>query len=232
MTQVTSRDFVQVGARTVAVWPDEIRLYRFEPREDRVTLIVNPDIQQVQGPLIEKILEKEAVERVRSPQTSRGEGGQKVRDLDQLGSPEFELINERAKEMFKRVTGAKSAVVDDCWANVFRDGEYALPHSHKRSTASIVCALDNGDEEEARREPLNGALIFCDPRLKNCCPGKPYHVSNAFRPIGVDPAVMVIFPSHLTHQVTPYYGKRPRISIAWNVNAEAVPGELHHDGKI
>ena len=232
MTQLAGRDFVYVGPRKVAVWPDEIRLCRFEPVEDRIILIFNPDIHQIQGSLIEKILEKEAVERVRSPQVSRGEGGQKIHDLDQLASPVFELINERAKEMFKRVTGAKSAVVDDCWANAFRDGEYGLPHAHKRSTASIVYALDNGDEEEAQREPMNGALIFSDPRLKSCCPGKPYYVSNAFRPTGVDPAVMVIFPSHLTHQVTPYHGKRPRISIAWNLNAAAVPGELRHDGKI
>ena len=182
--------------------------------------------------MIEKILAKEAVERVRSPQTSRGEGGQKIRHLDKLDSPVFELLNERAKALFKRVTGAQSAVVDDCWANVFRDGEYALPHSHKRSIASIVYALDNGDEEEAQREPMNGALIFCDPRLKSCCPGKPFYVSNAYRPTGVDPAVMVIFPSHATHQVTPYYGKRPRISIAWNLNAAAVPGELRHDGSM
>ena len=126
MTQEVRADFVYIGPRKVAVWPDEIRILRFEPLEDSISLIANPDIHQIQKPLIRKILEKEAVERVRSPQTSRGEGGQKIRHLDQLASPEFELLNERAKEMFKRVTGAKSAVVDDCWANVFRDGEYTL----------------------------------------------------------------------------------------------------------
>lgn len=232
MNPVADKDFVFIGPRKIAVWPNEIRLYLFKPPEDQITLIGNPDIQQIQQPLIEKILKKEATERVRAPQISRAEGGQKIRDLNELGSPEFELLNERAKELFRRVTGAKSAIVDDCWANVFRDGEYALPHAHNRSSASVVYALDNGDEEEAQREPMNGALIFCDPRLKNCCPGKPNYVSSPFRPTGVDPAVMVIFPSHLTHQVTPYYGKRPRISIAWNLNSKAIPGELLHDGKI
>ena len=232
MNQVAAREFVYFGPRKVAVWPAEIRLYRFVPPEDNITMIANPDILEIQDSLIEKILEKEAVERVRAPQASRGEGGQKIRDLDALDSPVFELLNERAKELFKRTTGAATAVVDDCWANVFRDGEYALPHSHKRSAASIVYAMDNGDEEEAQREPLNGALIFSDPRLQNCCPGKPHFVSAPFRPTGVDPAVMVIFPSHLTHQVTPYHGNRPRISVAWNLNAEAVPGELLHDGSM
>ena len=87
MTQVADKDFVYIGPRKVAVWPDELELFRFEPLEDRITMIVNPDILQIQNPLIEKILEKEAVERVRSPQMSRAEGGQKIRDLDQLSSP-------------------------------------------------------------------------------------------------------------------------------------------------
>ena len=82
MTQVAGGDFVNVGPLKVAVWPEEIRLYRCEPAEDSIALIANPDIHRIQKPLIEKVLAKEAVERVRSPQTSRGEGGQKIRHLD------------------------------------------------------------------------------------------------------------------------------------------------------
>ena len=177
-------------------------------------------------------MKKEAISRANSSRISRAEGGEKVRDLDQLGLPEFELLNERARELFRRVTGSPTAVVDDCWANVSRDGEYALPHSHKRSTASIVYALDPGEVEGREVDPMNGALYFCDPRLTRCCPGKASHVGGAFRPTEIDPALMIIFPSHITHAVTPYYGTRPRISVAWNLNAEAVPGTVRHDGRM
>lgn len=229
MSQALDEEVVWIGPRKVPVWPHGTKLIRYP---DGVSLVPNPDLEELHGRLIGKILEQEAVERVRAPQTSRAEGGQKIRELDRLGSPEFELINARAMALLKQATGAKTAVVDDCWANVFRDGEYALPHSHKRSAASIVYALDPGDEEEAKREPLNGVLLFSDPRLRLCCPGKANYVSGLFRPTGIAAAVMVIFPSIITHQVTPYYGKRPRISIAWNLNAKAVPGELRHDGKM
>ena len=49
-----------------------------------------------------------------------------------------------------------------------------------------------------------------------------------FRPTGNFPALMVVFPSYITYLVSPYHGKRPRISIAWNLNKEAVPGEVWH----
>ena len=98
--------------------------------------------------------------------------------------------------------------------------------------ASIVYALDPGDEEAASQEPLNGVLMFSDPRLSLCCPGKPNYVSSFFRPTGNAPALMVLFPSFVTHLVSPYHGRRPRISVAWNLNREAVPGELRHDGRM
>ena len=43
---------------------------------------------------------------------------------------------------------------------------------------------------------------------------------------------MIIFPSNLTHQVTPYHGRRPRISISWNLNPRKEAGEVVHDGRF
>ena len=227
MSQHQQGDVVWVGPIKIPVWPDQMEIARYP---DGFAMIANPDIDAVKASLVETILERDAIQRIETPRNSLAEGGQKVRDLDKLGSPVFELLNARALALFKRVTGAPTAVVDDCWANVVRDGEWTIPHSHKRSTASVVYALDPGDEAAAKEEPLNGVLIFMDPRLRLCCPNKPNYVNSIFRPTGNAPALMVIFPSFVTHMVSPYHGNRPRISIAWNLNAEAVPGEVRHDG--
>ena len=220
---------VWVGPVKYPVWPDKTKVTQYP---DGVSVIANPDIDRIKGPLVEKLLEKDAVQRVAAPLNSLAEGGQKIRDLEGLDSPVFDLLNERAKVLFKITTGAETAVVDDCWANVMHDGEWTIPHSHKRSTASVVYALDPGDEKASKEEPLNGQLILSDPRLSLCCPGKPNYVGSIFRPTGNEPAMMVIFPSFVTHLVSPYHGDRPRISIAWNLNKDPVPGEVRHDGRM
>ena len=106
-----------------------------------------------------------------------------------------------------------------------------LPHSHKRAAASVVYALDPGDEEAAAADAMNGVLMFADPRIEACCQHKPHYVSTpAVPPMG--PGSMIIFPAHFTHLVTPYWGRRPRISIAWNINSDSVEGDLRHDGVL
>jgi predicted 2-oxoglutarate/Fe(II)-dependent dioxygenase YbiX len=35
---------------------------------------------------------------------------------------------------------------------------------------------------------------------------------------------MIIFPSQLVHAVNPYTGKRPHITLSWNINKNALPG--------
>ena len=60
---------------------------------------------------------------------------------------------------------------------------------------------------------------------------KPNYVTSLFWPTGNLPALMVVFPPYITHLVSPHHGKHPRISIAWNLNKEAVPGEVWHAGE-
>ncbi len=227
MSDHQESDGVWIGPVKYPFWRDKTEVMRYP---GGITTIANPEIDRIKAPFVETLLEKDAVQRAASPLNTLASGGMKIRDLDKLGSPVFELLNARAMALFKLENFAETAVVDDCWANVMHDGEWSFPHSHKRSTASIVYALDPGDEEAQRQEPLNGHLMFSDPRLPQCCPGKPNYVSSFFRPTGNLPAVMVIFPSFVTHMVSPYHGKRPRISIAWNLNQEAIPGEVRHDG--
>ncbi|MCH8095921.1 MAG: hypothetical protein IID53_02420 [Proteobacteria bacterium] len=218
-----------IGPQRVPVWPESLELFRFDKD---VFFTINSDLVELQQPLIDAILEAESKKLDPEDRQSPGQGGNKVRDLHSLGVPFFDLLNERARRLFMHVTGNKTAVVDDCWANVYRDGYYAMPHSHKRSIASIVFALDNGYEDDAKDDVLNGVLSFADPRMPRCCPGKPGYVSAHVIVRREPPGRMIIFPSHYTHLVTPYHGRRPRISIAWNLNPHKVAGEVVHDGRL
>ncbi len=116
MTAVPDPAFVYVGPRKVPVWPAGVKLMRFD---ENVLMVAFPDARELHGPLIERIVETD--ERKRNPQ-AKWQGGQKVRQLDSLGVAAFELINARAQTLCRRVLRSETAIVDDCWANVFRGG--------------------------------------------------------------------------------------------------------------
>jgi hypothetical protein len=42
---------------------------------------------------------------------------------------------------------------------------------------------------------------------------------------------MLIFPAHFVHSVNPYTGKRPRITMSWNINSHALRGSPSEDWK-
>ncbi len=229
MSDAGENEIVWIGPQRIPVWPKNLNLFKFDKD---VFFTINSDLVELQQPLIDAILEAESEKLDPEDRQSPGQGGNKVRDLVSLGVPFFDLLNERARHLFMHVSGSKTAVVDDCWANVYRDGFYAMPHSHKRSVGSVVFALDNGEEDDAKDDVLNGVLMFADPRMPACCPGKAGFVSSPAIVTREPHGRMIIFPSHLTHQVTPYRGRRPRISIAWNLSPEKVAGEVAHDGRI
>jgi hypothetical protein len=229
MSDVGDTEVVWIGSRQVPVWPENINLFKFDKD---VFFTINTDFLELQQPLVDAILEAESKKLDPADRQSPGQGGNKVRDLDSLGVPFFDLLNERVRHLFMHVTGGKTAVVDDCWANVYRDGYYAMPHSHKRSVASVVFALDNGEEDDSKADVLNGVLMFADPRMPRCCPDRAGYVSAPAIVTREPHGRMIIFPANLTHQVTPYRGRRPRISIAWNLSSKKEAGELVHDGRM
>jgi hypothetical protein len=123
--------------------------------------------------------------------------------------------------LFRKVLECEHAVVDLSWANVYRNGDYCLPHSHLRSTASVVYCLDPGDEDPD--DSQSGRFCFVDPRLRNCCQDQEGCMTAPFFP-GMAAGTMLIFPSQLVHTVNPYAGMRPRITLSWNINKHALPG--------
>jgi hypothetical protein len=136
---------------------------------------------------------------------------------------EASFIEERAKATFMAATGLPTASVDASWANVYRAGDYIVPHSHTRSAASLVYILDPGDPP-GEDDPLGGRFGFADPRLESCCPHEKGRMTSIFQP-PMEAGSMLIFQSHLVHTVNPYWGEKPRITLSWNINPEPLPGD-------
>jgi hypothetical protein len=133
------------------------------------------------------------------------------------------LINERAKEFFRRLLNEDTENIDLSWANLYYKWDYAVPHSHRLSVASLVYFLDIGDPDDE----LSGRLSFADPRMKVCCSDQEGYVTT--RPyIGSENGKMLVWPSAFVHFVTPYVGDRPRTTLAWNISrykGELIPAD-------
>ena len=211
-------DIIHLGLKAIEIWPKDSNAdICGDPTIRKITFT---DIQEYHPRLIAKILELEENHRLRK-RYFRGACGTKIHDLGKWISSEAELITARAKALFMRVLESDQAVLDLSWANVYRTGDYCMPHSHLRSTASVVYCLDPGDEDP--EDPPSGRFCFVDPRIRNCCPDQEGCMTRPFLP-GMTSGTMLIFPSQLVHAVNPYAGKRPRITISWNFNKNALPG--------
>lgn len=145
-----------------------------------------------------------------------GACGTKIRHIDQWPLPEARLIHHRALEMFRRVSGNKTALSDSSWGNIYRQNEYCMPHSHVRSMASIVYMLDPGNPQE-EVDPHAGKLAITDPRMQLCCQDQADCMTTPFIPEMI-PGTMLLFPGVVVHTVFPYNGDKPRITLAWNIN--------------
>jgi len=111
-------------------------------------------------------------------------------------------------------------VITDAWYHVTRFGGYISSHNHPNASWSAVYMVDPGDQPEDM--PRGGMLNFKDPRTTANMymdPGnqgwkKPYHMGSIN--YGMKPGDLLIFPSFVQHEVTPYYGESPRITVAAN----------------
>lgn len=198
-----------------AVWPDGVRLKQLG--DPNVVIAAFEDASSWHERMIAELLElaKDPLHGRRYP----GARGIKIDGIHLRESPELRLATARAEALFRRVVGAPSAVVDAAWANIYHRGDYCMPHSHMRATASIVCCVDPGDDDPD--DPLSGRLFIADPRLAACCQPVQNYMTSPIVP-KMQPGTFVIFPAQIVHAVNPYNGERPRITLAWNIGPEAV----------
>jgi uncharacterized protein (TIGR02466 family) len=106
------------------------------------------------------------------------------------------------------------------WYHLTRHGGYTAQHNHPMASWSGVYCVDPGDT--VADKPNNGALRFLEARTTaamyldagNAHWREPYGMGEiAFN---LRAGQLLMFPSYLMHEVAPYYGQRPRITVAFN----------------
>jgi hypothetical protein len=212
-------DTVQIQGTDLPVWPASQRIEMLAAPNTGVADFEDRD--RYHPGLIAAILDMERDPRFHD-WIFEGGCGTKVRDPHLWGRPEADLIHARAMRFAAIALQLDDVVVDDCWANVYRKGNYCMPHSHLRAAASVVYYLDPGDDTSD--DPGSGRFYFCDPRIPFCCDFEEGRVTRLFMP-DLYEGSLLIFPSQYIHAVNPYGGNRPRITMSWNISATPLPGD-------
>ena len=214
----------EVAATTTAgSWPAEQSIERWV--EQSVVLTTFRDTGDYH-PGLKRWIEKEVAALDQETCWNGTVGGAKLYHLDQWDCPEAQIIHRRAEELFKRVMDSDQAVVDLSWCTYYRKGDYCMPHSHMRCTASLVYFLDLGDQDEL--ETSAGRFTFTDPRIRMCCRQKEGYMTTPCAPLHEE-GTLIMFPGQVVHYVTPYAGERPRMTLSWNISKEAIPGSPFDD---
>lgn len=209
---------IWIGPRKFDIWPEGQKIGKFA---DNVYAAVFDDAEAYNDVLVRQLVEWEEKKRPEEPPVTRGIGGVKFHNIPEWGNPAADLIHARALALYRKLFNTEEAYVDYCWGNVYREGDFVMPHSHRRCKASLVYCLAEGDEDPD--DPFAGKFCFIDPRLSCCCQQERLRVTTPAYP-SFKPGTLLIFPSELVHFVVPYHGKSPRITMSWNVADHAIPG--------
>jgi len=203
----------------IEVWPAHQQIVA--AGDPAIGLTHFTDMRLYHGTLQETILrlERSSSHRENLP---RGSCGVKVHHVEKWTCPAAQLLTQRAIALFKHMLKVDSAHIDASWANIYRDRDYCVPHSHIRAQASVVYLLDRGDEDP--RDKLMGKFYFADPRLPYCCQHHPGHMTRLLIP-DMRPGSMIVFPGQVVHSVNPYFGARPRLTLSWNINSQSTAGD-------
>lgn len=212
---------VELPTGPAAVWPKHVRIQDWV--EPNVKIAVFDDTERYHPGLNTRALALESDRDLARPFPGYV-GSTKIYHLERWNSAEAELIHRRAITLFQRALGTARAAVDLSWASVYRSGDYCLPHSHIRATASIVYFLELGLDDGASPSGAGeGRFCFADPRLKICCRQEPQAMTTPSGPT-IQNGMMIMFPGKLVHMVDVFRGAGPRITLSWNINEDAMPG--------
>lgn len=114
------------------------------------------------------------------------------------------------------------------WANVTPSGGLNHLHSHPGNLWAAVLYLDMGDDTADPEASVGGNFYVEDPRFPTiamkdtafrlvAADGKPQAYETELK---LERGSLVVFPAWLRHGVRVYTGKRERISIAMNIDAQ------------
>lgn len=213
---------IDVDGESLPVSPDRQKVSPLAAPLTGITTFA--DHARYQDALVGAVLSAERDDRFRDA-IFHGGCGVKVRAIAQWGDRAADLVHARAIAFAHRTLSRRPVFVDDCWASVYRAGDYCMPHSHLRANVSLVYMVDAGDPTDDR---LAGRMCFADPRIDACCAHEPGRVTRTIMP-DMTPGTMVIFAADYLHHVNPYAGTRPRITLSWNITLERLAGRAGED---
>ena len=120
----------------------------------------------------------------------------------------------------------------EAWFHVTDKGGFFGPHNHPMHSWSGVYCVNHPAGDEGRRSgeftainPFAMNTMYIDYGNANL--RQPYHMGN--RMLRLNAGELVLFPSWLLHEVTPYEGEGRRITVAFNCRfqlAGAKPAEV------
>ena len=108
----------------------------------------------------------------------------------------------------------------DSWFHITRRGGFFALHNHPMASWSGVYCVDPGGHEP--QHPDSGLLSFVSPVLTcsmfldaaNTRLQGPY--AHGIRSLRLEPGQLVLFPSWILHEVTPFTGDGERITVSFN----------------
>ncbi len=141
--------------------------------------------------------------------------------LGKLGELITQLNGYRPDEV------AKLKLRVDCWFHITRHGGYISNHTHPMASWSGVYCVAPGERPAAH--PDSGVLRFPDARPYanmyqdhgNAKLRQPYGAGSLNYKL--EPGQLVLFPSYLAHEVTPFFGRDERITVAFNASLHDAP---------
>ncbi len=115
---------------------------------------------------------------------------------------------------------ANFKIYNHTWFHITRNGGYMGTHNHPMASWSGVYCVDDGGVDE--NNPDSGNLRFLDPRgstnmFMDCANNKPQGAfATGVRTYRATPGQLVIFPSYIMHDVSPFTADGTRIVVAFN----------------
>lgn len=104
----------------------------------------------------------------------------------------------------------------DAWFHITRNRGYFALHNHPMASWSGVYCVDAGSEQSGGLlsfpDPNSSAAMFKDAANRNL----PLPYGQITREFRLEPGQLILFPSWLMHQVTPFEGQGARVTVAFN----------------
>jgi len=184
-----------------------------------------PNSEQFNSEFSSLVLEQENATRKSGVRRSNAGGWQSAGNLMTWKEPCIEIFRLRIEKMVTnllqqlvRDQGANRSfkLLIDAWANVNRNGDYNVAHTHPNCMWSGCYYVTPGKPDPD--VPYSGLLELFDPREAANYIQVPNTVLDAKHFIENVPGRMLLWPSWVKHMVHPYTGDGERISIAFNVN--------------